>query len=147
MKNFNKELLEDFIRKEWDNRWTNYPLARQTKQFYSHQSKLKAKKLLKNSRGRVSKFVNIVTGHNDLAYHTSLADPENFSDGCTYCNIDRETFFHWTTDCPAFWLSQRKIFLDKVPDADMEWNIEDLFRFSEIPAVERLLYQNLTDYE
>ena len=85
----------------------------------------------------------LTTGHNNLAYHTSLQFPE-YSDNCNFCNTDRETFFHWATECPASWLSRRDIFLDQLPDPDMRWEVDKVIEFAEIPVIDNLLSRDLS---
>ena len=137
--------VETHIRKEWDQRWKNYKEARQTKQFYRHQSASTAKYLHKYWRWKITRFINIITGHNNLAYHASLQEPD-YSD-CTFCNTEKETFFHFVTECPALWQSRRDFFLDYIPSDDMEWKVQDLIDFSNIPAIDRLLSTLVNNHE
>ena len=58
--------IEKFFRDEWNEKWKKYSKARQTKQFYSGNCKKTAKTLLKLSRDKVTKFVNVTTGHNGV---------------------------------------------------------------------------------
>ena len=134
----NKNKIDVFMRKKWDDYWSEYKEARQTKLFYSTQSKSKAHTLIKYSRGKISKFINATTGHNNLAYHTSLQFPD-YSDGCNFCNTEKETFYHWATDCPAFWLSRRNIFLDKTPDSGLVWEVDKVIEFADITVIHNLL--------
>ena len=53
-----KTLVIQEARSRWEDAWIRYGEARQTKQFYSQSSKLKAKKLLKLGRDR--EFLNLL---------------------------------------------------------------------------------------
>ena len=69
----------------------------------------------------------------------SLEDPDREFDNCTFCNTSKETFFHWATECPALILSRNDHFLDKPPSDDLEWKVNDIIKFSEIPSLERII--------
>ena len=59
--------------------------------------------------------------------------------GCTYCNTNDETFFHFATECPALLHERQDVFLDKSPSDDMEWNIRDIIKFSNLQKIDKLL--------
>ena len=111
--------------------------------FYSQRSKQKAQTLFKYRRGKISRYINVTTGHNNLAYHTRLQYPEH-SDSCNFRNTDRETFFRWATECPTFWLSRRTIFLDQLPDPKMEWKVDKVVKFTDIPVIDNLLSNDIS---
>ena len=111
-----------------------------TKQFYPDLRSRNAKHVLKLGRNALSKFINLVTGHNELAYHRSLCDEnDNIDNCCSFCNTDRETFFHFITECPALWRQRNDTFLDKPPDTGQPWEVQALIRFSNIDKINDLL--------
>ena len=69
-----KSQINSFVYKRWGIAWVDYNHARQTKQFYGQPSASKAGRVLHLCRMEMTHFINIVTGHNNLAYHRSLAD-------------------------------------------------------------------------
>ena len=99
---FFRSVIDKAMYEEWRTRWVDYPVARQTKQFYCGPSSSKAKFVLKLGRWDLSLFVSLITGHNNLNYHTSLVDGDAFSD-CRLCGQERDTFFHWATNCPRLY--------------------------------------------
>ena len=115
----------------WTVQWDKYPHARMTKQFYSFPCKSKAKILGKLDRQEMTRFINIVTGHNNPAYHASKAsnDPE-FDNGCRFCNTSEETFFHWVTDCPALHDLRQQYAILPIDRDKQHWSIDRLLAFS-----------------
>ena len=92
----------------------------------------------------MSRFVNIVTGHNNLNYMLSLCFEEE-TPGCNFCNTDDETFYHYATECPALRLERENVFLDKPPCNNMEWSIKDLIKFSKHPSINQRLDNGTID--
>ena len=92
-------VLDDITRKAWDNRWKGLNKARQTKQFYGSPDKNKARYVMKLSRLEMTRFVNVITGHNQLNYHLSLQLGDVFSE-CCFCGQERETFFPFSHGMP-----------------------------------------------
>ena len=68
---------------------------------------------------------------------------------CTFCNTEKETFFHFATSCPAFIIARGDAFQGETPNNDMEWrSIKDLLTFSKHPSIDKLLnpfYQETQD--
>ena len=86
--------VNKLILNKWDEQWKGYVQGRMTKQFFPKLQPKKSAVQLGPSRTKVSLFVALVTGHNDLEYFSSLCD-ESLAPGCSYCNVDNETFFHF----------------------------------------------------
>ena len=130
---------------EWVNRWRNYKHARKTKLFFDAPAPRKTNALIKLTRGKLSMMVTLLTGHNNLAYHTSLCD-ESLTDGCTYCNTSAETFHHLLTECPAFIHSRADIFgayeLDR---GRMTWRVDQVVEFAGQRRIEDLLFNYMDD--
>ena len=124
----------------WHYEWDKYSEARQSKQFYSKPDPIKAKYVYKLSRKKLGRFIRIITGHNNLNYHRSNINPDN-NQTCRFCQISltRESFFHFATECPSFALSRREIFGDMIIDNEMEWSVQKLLDFSDIPAIDSAL--------
>ena len=112
--------------------------ARQTKQFYPNTDKNKARYVMKLSRYEMTRFFNITTGHNLLNYHQSLKMKDIYSE-CKFCGEEKETFFHWATQCPRLYTYRNDYFLDRFPCGDLTWSLRAVLDFSFNPAICRLL--------
>ena len=107
--------VNSLIYKEWANDWSAIKTARQTKQFYKFPSISKTNRVLKLNRYDLTRFINIITGHNNLNYHMSLVSNGDISSTCRFCLSERETFFHWVTDCPRLRTLREDYLLDYKP--------------------------------
>ena len=136
-----KSQLNSVIYKRWGIAWVNYNHARQTKQFYGQPSASKAARVLRLCRIEMTRFINIVTGHNNLAYHRSLTDVNgNYVSGlCSLCGEEKETFFHWASECPALFMSRLETFGDRLPDERLGWSVRELLRFSYLSRIGHLI--------
>ena len=134
-----KAQFKTWLYDKWSDRWNLYKEARQTKQFFSGPELSKAKALLKLSRWEISNFLGLVTGHNNLNYHSSLIDP-NIEDSCRFCCKERETFFHWATECPNLYTYRTDCFLDQVVCNDMKWSVRDVLKFANKPELNEALF-------
>ena len=82
------------------------------------------------SRLKLSRFVRIITGHNNLLYHRSNIDPD-LNPMCRFCREKQETFLHFISDCPALWKERQEIFLSPLPVKMKEdWKPDDMVDFS-----------------
>ena len=139
---FLRASVDSGVRTQWDDQWTSYPAARQTKQFYASQNKIKAKYVCKLNRNDLGRFVRIVTGHNLLAYHRHNMD-QDFDPTCRLCGEERETFYHFATVCPRLHTSRTHAFLDTIVSDDMSWSAQSLIDFSYLPAINELLENSM----
>ena len=88
--------IRNGIREKWDMWWTRYPHARQTKFFYPESDKQLGKQTMALTRPQLGRFIRIVTGHNNLLYHTSNINPD-LDPMCRFCREKQETFIHFFT--------------------------------------------------
>ena len=142
-KSFITAQIDKQVYEKWENRWVNYSHARMTKQSYPKLIPNNAKHVLRLGRFNLTKYINLVTGHNELAYHASVCD-NTLCSNCTFCNTSEETFFHLVTDCPSLRLTRESIFLDKPPDTGFPWKVKDLLKFSCVPKIEKLIEWGVT---
>ena len=56
-----------------------------------------------------------------------------------HCEEAPETFIHLTTECPRLEQQRKDIFLDKVPDGSLNWNIGKIKKFILTTAVYDML--------
>ena len=125
-----KNVIRTQFREKWDCSWDRYGLARQTRTFYATQDKYKAKTVMDYSRLKLSRYIRIITGHNNLLYHRSNINPD-LNPMCRFCNEHQETFIHFLSDCPALWRERQDIFLDPLPfRLGQDWKPDDLVDFS-----------------
>ena len=120
----------------WAKRWKLEPTCRQTKQFFATPDPLRSKKILSLARSQLSMLIKITTGHNALAYHASLIDPE-IDSRCSLCEEAPETFYHFVTECPRLRVTREACNLGQF-GCD-SWTSECLLEFARTPVVETLL--------
>ena len=78
--------------------------------------------MLKYSRAYVQLMTRAITGHNFLSKHQNrIGQP--VAPECRLCEEAPETFIHLLTECPRLEQHIKDIFLDKVPDGTLNWNI------------------------
>ena len=130
-----KQMVNTRVYREWSESWNNLKMARQTKQFYKFPSYSKANKVMKLNRFDLTRFINIVTGHNRLNYHMSLVNKGETSDQCRFCLMEKETFFHWATDCPRLRSLREDYLADYLPGEDMAWSVQKLVDMSNDPRI------------
>ena len=79
-------------------------------------------------------IVRIITGHNNLRYHSHLRNPAETPDNqCIFCQESEETFHHLVTTCPRFKDWRQEIFEDYEGPQLMfgKWKMDDIMLFSE----------------
>ena len=138
-------ILKEKIEGQWFREWTDYQHARQTKQFFSGPYQKISKEILSLSRRGVGHIVRLISGHNNLNYHSHKRDPVNTTSNlCRFCGDSIETFHHFITDCPRFLTQRKDIFLDYAgPQLQWGgWNLEAVLRFAKLPDI-----MNAVDYD
>ena len=127
----------------WDFQWTRYHDGRQSKQFYQLPNRSKAKYSYNLSRQELGRLIRLVTGHNNLFYHRSNVDKtRGTSPLCRFCNEERETFYHFATNCPCFRLSRFHYFQNDTCFNGDKWSIRQILDFSKIPSISAALGGN-----
>ena len=127
----------------WDFQWTRYHDGRQSKQFYKLPNRSKAKYSYNLSRQELGRLIRLVTGHNNLFYHRSNVDKtRGTSSLCRFCNEERETFYHFATNCPCFRLSRFHYFQNDTCFNGDKWSIRRILDFSNIPSIAAALGGN-----
>ena len=127
-----KNAMKEHFYQKWNKEWHDYPLARQTKQFFQEIDSLKSKDLYKETRIKVGKLIRVISGHNTLNYHMSLMAPGH-DHRCRFCEAANETFYHYLTECPGFETLRAEIFYkfalhkEEVP----ELKVQDILNFAE----------------
>ena len=102
---FIKSQIHKRINVEWDMLWSGLTDCRQSKELISFRpSRKEAKYTLKRGPYFCKKIISLLTGHNNLAYHTAnrlRASNINFSSSCRFCDYRFETSWHLLYDCPS----------------------------------------------
>ena len=94
--------------------------------------------MLKYSRAYVQLITRAIMGHNFLSKHQNrIGQP--VAPECRLCEEAPETFIHLTTECPRLEQQRKDIFLDKVPDGTLNWNIGKIKKFILTTAVYEML--------
>ena len=136
-----KTLVLESLHSTWKFEWIDYPEARQTKQFVVEPIKTKADKACRLSRLQLGRLIRIITGHNVLKYHFSLMNPLE-SPFCRFCGTDRETFFHFITECPPLRQLRINHFLDRDIFSDYSWKVNEILDFSYEKCITTLIDPN-----
>ena len=89
------------------------------------------------SRAIMARWIQIITGHNQLGYHQNKIDSQ-IDPSCRLCEEANETFIHLLTDCPALELERIELFPNGIAD-DNKWSIKRILKFSQLPKVDILL--------
>ena len=138
-----KIAIRNAIDEIWDFQWSQYHDGRQSKQFYKHPDRSKAKYSYNLSRQELGRLIRIVTGHYNLFYHRSNVDKTGGTSSlCRFCQEERETFFHFATSCPCFRLSRFHYFQNDTCFTDEKWSIRKILNFSNIPSIAAALGGN-----
>ena len=90
------------------------------------------------TRKDISRFIRLITGHNNLNYHCYLRDNTGEHDiRCRFCEEKNETFFHLVKECPRLIGYRTEIFKDfNGPQLyNGSWEISDILRFSKEPEI------------
>ena len=130
--------IEETFYDIWGDNFKEYTGARMGKGFYCKPDKIKAKYVLKLARGKLSRFVRIISGHNALFYFKNKIDSE-INAICRFCMEADETFMHLVNDCPRFLEGRRDILNDFIISDDMLWSVDDLLNFSFQPGINEAL--------
>ena len=133
-----RNVVLDKLRAVWDVEWLAYPKARQSKQFFMSQDKVKAKEIYSLSRYQLGRLIRVTSGHNQLKYHQHVIYP-HLSSLCRYCLVQRETFAHWVHDCPAFDADRQSVFAGPSGVFSSAWKVDELLRFAALPRVRSAL--------
>lgn len=94
----------------------------------------------------MKRFVEIITGHNNLSYFQFKIDPD-VNPLCRFCGEENETFHHFITTCPRL----RQLRLDTIKHYKTDdWKINEMISFSQTREVndylerkDYLVYGNL----
>ena len=138
-----KAAINSAIDEIWNFQWSQYNDGRQSKQFYSQPNRTKAKYCYNLNRQDLGRFIRLITGHNNLFYHRSNVDKtRSTSPLCRFCGEERETFYHFATNCPCFRLSRFQFFQSDTCFVNNKWSIQQLLDFSKIPSITAALGGN-----
>ena len=135
-----KTAIKVAIDEIWSFQWYSYNDGRQSKQFYKQPDRAKAKYSYNLSRQELGRLIRITTGHNNLFYHRSNVDKtKSTAPLCRFCEEDKETFYHFATNCPCFRLSRFHYFQNDSCFTNEQWSIRRLLDFSYIPSINAAL--------
>ena len=102
---FVKNKLKQMMYKQWENKWANLTDCRQSKQLITFNPNHNERNyLLTRTRTKCRKLVALLTGHNNLRYHTfkrNVSSNPNYSPCCRYCREQIETSWHLLYECPS----------------------------------------------
>ena len=107
-----KSQLSLRIEREWCREWSSLRGCRQSKELISFKpSKKEASYVLRRGAHFCKKIIGLLTGHNNMRYHTSkrlFQTNRNFSSNCRFCEEDPETSWHLLYDCPSLEVLRRE---------------------------------------
>ena len=119
------------LKKEWRKQWENLTDCRQSRAFITFEPSNKERGAL-TSKGtsRCRKMLALLTGHNNLRYHTlkcRINSEPNYSPCCRFCRTELETSWHLMYICPSKGLKRR----------DLEYSPQNPKKGSDIEEYER----------
>ena len=135
-----KQIVEDYIYKEWKIAWQAYPGCRQTKFFYPGPSKQQYLQTSRLARMQLMLLIQIITGQNKLNYLTSKINKYQ-SELCRFCEEESETFIHILSECPVFINLRQEIFGQRAFTQLDTWKPCQLLKFAQQPQI----YEALTE--
>ena len=117
----------------WNKQWKEAQAYRMTKQFITVTDKARSKIICQETKYKVSKLIEILTGHNHLNYmkYKRQEEPNAL---CRLCEEERETSHHLLILCPAIEAQMQRIIGDVGFSAD-NWVPGDLLKLYDIPEV------------
>ena len=136
-----KNMILSKLRDIWNTNWSEYEDGRMMKYFFPRNDKLKAREIIKLLHLGLGRFIRIISGHNNSRYYQFRLD-NTVSPLCRFCANDMETFHHFVFQRPALFFSRQQIFLDQLPDQDINWSVSKILAFSYLDHINRLLDPN-----
>ena len=132
-----KSHLTETLITEWNKEWDEDETCRMTKLFYPTMHKDKAKELCGLGRDKSRRFIEIITGENNLHYvQNKLKGTYNL---CRLCEEEDETFDHFVNDCPCLWQIRRDHFGLRTLVNSHDWKTKTLLKFAEVPVIKEAL--------
>ena len=100
-----KGKVREKVNNEWHTLWNNLNDCRQSRELISFKP-CKRERIYLTTRGTITckKLVALMTGHNNMRYHTFKRTVDTnpyFSPCCRYCEDDVESSWHLLYDCPS----------------------------------------------
>ena len=133
-----KREATEFFYNRWKENFQQYEGARMGKLFYEGPDKDKAKYVLKLARGKLARFIRIISGHNSLFYFRSKVDPD-VNPQCRFCLEADEDFEHLVNHCPRFYEGRTDKFQAQIITNDHMWSVQALLDFSYLPGISEAL--------
>jgi ribonuclease HI len=134
-----KQKVKEHLVALWETRWKARLDCRQSKVWFPTLNKTISRQIIRQSRPKVSRLVQFITGHNYLNYHMSKTaglDPL-----CRLCEEQDETAEHIALYCPCLWLERVNAFQTATPTTPTSWDVKKLTRFMEEERVSVLTAQ------
>ena len=156
--------VEDQVNKEWYLRWQNarqdngLPIYRQTKHFFPGPDKLKAYRLIRQSKQEMGRTIQFITGHAFMRRHQNIvqtterlqnADVDELEDDplasttpptCRLCRKGDETPFHLIRECTSL-QDERKQYFGRQNDmsTNINWGAQKLINFLSLNRIRQLM--------
>ena len=140
-----KNLIRSSVMKAWKLRWFLDKECRQTKIWFPKPNITKSQFSINQSRIKLGLFVEMITGHNRLNRHESLATKGLVDPLCRFCLEDDETSWHVIGECPALWLKRRDSFNTFFLENPPEWNYFNLLKFLKLSDLEEVNKRGAAD--
>ena len=129
--------IENYSLRKWSQSWEERTDCRQTKMWFSKNSKKVSNFFVGLSRQELGLVTQFLTGHNRLNRHESLVNSE-VDPMCRFCQEDLESSWHLVADCPCLLGKRLEIFQVAFLDENPEWHPEQIVNF-----IRRIKFANL----
>ena len=137
-----KGLIDEYLIKQWTQRWETYTEALETKYWFPQPNKSAAMGLLRGvDRALYCKVVQAITGHCYLNYHHNVrvSNLPAETAKCRFCGASKETPKHLVSECDALWREVSGSFLvSHLHNVCPVWKPDQLLRFLREPSMESL---------
>ena len=120
---------------EWGNRWAGTGGYEETRKWMPSLDLNKSQQLLRGNKMIVSRAVQLITNHNNLAYCTAKKD-KRVDPKCRRCRKAHEKGWHIARSCEQV--------ANKIPEGK-DWTVKELFSFLKTETAEFLLNTRPTE--
>ena len=134
-----KQQLMSGIYEKWTETWLEEKTCRMTKIFYPCPHKGKSRELLQLSRKQTRRFIEIITGQNNLHYVQNKVTGQDHL--CRFCEESEETFDHLFLECPCFENLRRSQNLEYCSGTHT-WKIQTLLNYANTSSIDKALRQS-----
>ena len=123
----------------WYEDWNKEDRFKHTKLFYTQPSNAKSRGILQLGTANLKKWIECITGHNNLSYFQNKLDA-TVDPTCRLCGNGVETVEHFIINCDYLHNRKRELLLGKEMGTCMDWSIKNIRKFLDIKEIDDLIH-------